>query len=773
MLNYYLNKKYDQTYVMNFLGEQILTPNNNSVSLKIEPVKGILIIDNITIQIEGENNNQYVKSFFKWKNSKDWSNSGSISQLSGITICSTKNLELELLLFRIDDNNPTPTDIKIKSIQISGTFEFTKTDSVATLNKYETTVIIDVKDIYKIFKINDFQVISSKTLGNVFTIKFRFSQDDGITWSMWEPLTKQNITTVKWNKLRFVKMQYLCEKSQDTTSTVQIFDILLEGEFQNVSANYLKTNKYGVKQDCLTSYLNDNVAYKLNMNYYTDGLSCYLDSNASIDSLVSSLNTDNIWKPYEVSKITTLHNFLANNINETFGHVVEYHLTSPDSNGQDNIIHEYQLFNIVDMKKIKVIVPENRFPDNQVVINQFNLDLFDTFKINIMKDEFKKYFGIDKRPGEKDIIYFCQTNRMYSVKHAQIHKDVMNSGIYYNVILEKYETRANILNKNKESADAIFNLTNNSTLENLFGLEVDNEMKKISNKKQLKPRSFDLIRSEINSRTKLIEEKVAVGNIEFIESYYNFKNIDKNELGVQYITGDNVINGSDNRTIIMWFKFDNEYSSDKAITKKVLQSYDIDQEMYNLVDNLDENGGYKVWYQNDIITLQLNEKGYELGVELITNIWYGLVISINNRQGKVEMNLYRRDSSIMVTLFNLDTYDKLELDLVKDFTDIEYEMENNGFRAVTNIETDGNNFELLNNISYDIDEFYYEHKRNVGVLGSNINWSNLRIFNDVISSDKINNVLKESIITDSQYLIIADNCNKKLNTINFKNKNWK
>lgn len=87
---------------------------------------------------------------------------------------------------------------------------------------------------------------------------------------------------------------------------------------------------------------------------------------------------------------------------------------------------------------------------------------------------------------------------MYTVKHTQIHKDVLNGGIYYDVILEKYEKRSNVLNRIEETKEKIDMLTRNNTIDELFGFDIDKDQKQILNKEQLIPKSFDFNRKEIN-----------------------------------------------------------------------------------------------------------------------------------------------------------------------------------------------------------------------------------------------------------------------------------
>ena len=353
------------------------------------------------------------------------------------------------------------------------------------------------------------------------------------------------------------------------------------------------------------------------------------------------------------------------------------------------LFFEYQLFNIVDVKSIKVLVPENNFPDNQVIINQFNLDLFDTFKIAITKDEFKKAFGIEFRPGKEDILYFCQTNRMYIVKHAQIHKDIMGAGIYYDVILEKYEKRANVINRIQESKDKIDALTRNTTIDELFGADIKEQQDKIGNKEQTKPLSFDFNRKLIHKN--IIYNKTSLTNgvdNDIIRNYYTLSNVPDTEVAVVYNNKDNDLKISDNRLFTFWFNIPNKYGDDMKINSKVLDSYNIpNSKIFNMINNYSDDGlGYKIWYQNDKIWFMINDKVFKLSAPLFTNIWYALVINFNQRQGKISIKVFRRQGDIKMMLYHPASFDIIDLDVKTEKTDIEYEINTNGFKPFNNVE---------------------------------------------------------------------------------------
>ena len=80
---------------------------------------------------------------------------------------------------------------------------------------------------------------------------------------------------------------------------------------------------------------------------------------------------------------------------------------------------------------------------------------------------------------------------------------------------------------------------------------------------------------------------------------------------------------------------------------------------------------------------------------------------------------------------------------------------------------------LLYSISYDIDPIEFTHEQRLRVFGSNVYMSNIRIFDSIIPTDSITNILKQNIIVDSQHLILADNANKQLVTTNLWTKNFR
>jgi hypothetical protein len=829
-MNYLLDKKYDETFTINFIGTEEFHPGDTLRLTMPECMKNIKTLDGYSDEVSGETASVYLKILFRYKYStdKDWSDPLPLSDLTLIELCSRKCLLIELLYFRMDDGGPNSgVTITLTNPSINGTYTLTTGDAFIVLTPSDNVQILESGDFLKIFSISDFEVISTPKYGSpLFNIQYRFSQDGQMTWTEWEPLTKANISTVHWDKTRFVELQYLF--SGTTESNVKIYEVILYGDFQNVTANSIKLNMYGLKENCVniafppagiteatsginektpttntkapdsttTTMINEASEYQLRMNWVTNGLNCFTDSgdvvNLSVTEQLAQENAANsagFWNPYEFQKATEWQNLLANQIAQMLGMVVEYHLTDPDGNGIDRVIHEQQLFNIVDMKTIKVLVPDNQFPENQIVINQFNLDLFDTFKINILKDEFKKAFGITKRPGQQDIIYFCQINRMFIIKHAQIHRDVMNSGIYYDVVLEKYEKRANVLNRMEESKNRIEELTRNTTIDDLFGFDEKNDMTKIANKIQLKPESFDPIRSVINARTRMIREPIMNGDIKVIESYYDFANVAQTEYAVQYTKADNNVKESDNRSFIFWFNFPNDYSEGKAISKKMIAGYDVSSNKYVMLNNMTGDTliansddsytnsiGYKVWFQSNKIYYMINNTTHVMDAPIMTDVWYALLINMDQRQRTCDMKLLRRNTVITVLLFQPDTYERLEMEY--DDPDLPYEINVNGFKPVDNIETTSTQaqatfVEMGSYSKSNVEPVQFSHNLDFTIFGSKMKLSNIRVMDDLVRPEFQQIVLNELVIKDAQHLILGDNATKKIFTTNYPNKQWR
>lgn len=784
-LTYVLSKKFDETYIASFIGgpQQI---SDSGYKFTTDEITNLTSVDSFSDTTEGETSTVYFTKYFKYFTNDTWSELLPIAQITGLTF-SGCDVTFELYYYRTLDGT-ADTPLYVNNIMINGEYALTEYDSEAILQNESDIVLLKPKDVYKIFSLTDFNVIANH---NYYNIRYHFTQNAGRTYTDWEPLTTENISTIKLNPLRFAQVEYSIQNM--SASPLVVYDIILIGDFQNVSANYLKTNRYGLKEDCMTILqnvtFNNSVqsttggiagsSMSVNNNLYQTCLSSYQSSNDVVNEVTynNQQNSSSLWNPYASNQIVNLANMLGNQISDMLGWNVEYHLTEPDGNGIDMYKYEYTLKNVIAYNIVKVLVPNNKFPVEQIIVNNFNLDYFDTFEIHVTKDEFKNKFGITRRPNKDDILYICEANMLYYVKHAQPVRKVMNAATYYKLILEKYEYKANIRNLDEDSRTRIEELTNNTTIDELFGAEQKLEENKIANKEQTYPTTFDKNRQTISSYVTIVKDSyVDVDNFYFIKSYYDLSNTKiKNRSAIDYKKMDSTLLKSDNRSIIMWVNFKNKYDEDAALTTVVYNNYSISTTDELALFNNYLTGstlGYKLSYRNNKLNFKINADTYSINKQLLTNVWYAFVVNLNQRQETLDLQIYKRNTTVSIVLFHPTTYIKQEVDSTDTTT--YNSLIAQGYKPVTNEEsllpTD---LELVTGSTFTINPYEFEHSSGITLYGSNIYCSNIRILDEIIESDNITNILKEEILRDEQHIILSDNATKSLFSKTYLNKNWK
>ena len=614
--------------------------------------------------------------------------------------------------------------IKLLDYTLNGAVARSITDgeSIITLNTTNTSIVIKPPYIYKVFKIDDIEILSSGDITNA-NIKYRFSQDYGRTVSQWEPLTKENISNVRINPVRFFQIEYLIEYSG--SSIVKIFDINLIGDFQNVTLDAQKTNLYGVRENCSCLMLGI-VGGTASDSNSTSGL---LDGSSCDASPLKPLTPDDISKlfqPYQQTQAVNLLNQLSNDSTQMFGHDVVYFLTDPDKKGIDFTFHEYQLYNYVCSEMMKIAVDGNNFPDNQIAMNQFDLSLFDSFEVHIPKEMFKKAFGVEKRPSKEDFLWFCNLNRMFQVEHAQQFRNFNNSALYYKVMLKKYVQKSNIIGVNQTITDKVKELTKNSTIDELFGLENSLDKKDVANKEQFRPLTRDVLRTEIlvDIDKELIENSTNI----ISKSNYDLNSITYQSTGVTYRNFRDYFKVSDNFSFMLWFNINNYTVNDS----------------YNFIKYYDDTNslGFKINLESDVISFTLNTDSYNFAIGVTGNAnalqegtWYSYLVNVDQRQRKINQWIYKRNTDVESDASSIDsTILKKVYSQENDLTIVNFELENT----------------------------------NATILGSDMKITNIRLFNDIVPESEHSKLLNQAIIgEDYRYLIFADNANMRLTLPNY------
>ena len=615
--------------------------------------------------------------------------------------------------------------IRILEYSLNGTLyaDVNDNDGVIILPSGES-ILVKPPYIYKVFKINDVEIISSTGYTDT-EILYRFSQDNSRTWSEWEPLTGPNLSTRRITPVRFFQIQY--SVTNNSSSTIKIQDINIIGNFQNVTLDYKKSNLYGMRECCQS---NLNGSYDENGNFIPNtnlnasgGSSC---DSTDIFTSMTPAESSQLYNPYAQNTAIDLLNKLSNDAQQMFGHTVIYFVTDPDIKGDDFSLHEYSLYNVVCNEELKITVENNNFPDSQITFNQFDLNLFESMEVQITKEQFKQKFGVQRRPSKEDIIYFCNLNRLFIVDHAQQFRSFNNTAVYYKLILKKYNQKSNVQAGNTEIKNQLDMLTQNSTIEQLFGNDIQMDKDSIANKQQHTTLTKDPIRLEYNAiiNKELIENSSTIVS----KSNYDLSTVGFGEAAVEYFNLKSVLKVSDNIGFTCWFNINN---------------YIID-EVYNLFDYYDsaDNIGWNANLKNDRISVQLNGDEYTfdlLGTNdvlaLEEETWYGYVLNIDQRQRTISQYVYKRNV---------------------DFEEDAARLSSTILREVYS------NTQKMTPVDYEIENI------NPAVLGSDMRMTNIRLFDEIIPLDQHNKILNEYIIrNDSKYLVFGDNATAKLSLPNF------
>jgi hypothetical protein len=409
-----------------------------------------------------------------------------------------------------------------------------------------------------------------------------------------------------------------------------------------------------------------------------------------------------------------------------FGHDVVYFLTDPDRKGIDFTFHEYQLYNYVCSEMMKIAVDGNNFPDNQIAMNQFDLSLFDSFEVHIPKEMFKKAFGVEKRPSKEDFLWFCNLNRMFQVEHAQQFRNFNNSALYYKVMLKKYVQKSNIIGVNQTITDKVKELTKNSTIDELFGLENSIDKKDVANKEQFRPLTRDVLRTEIlvDIDKELIENSTNI----ISKSNYDLNSITYQSTGVTYRNFRDYFKVSDNFSFMLWFNINNYTVNDS----------------YNFIKYYDDTNslGFKINLESDVISFTLNTDSYNFAIGVTGNAnalqegtWYSYLVNVDQRQRKINQWIYKRNTDVESDASSIDsTILKKVYSQENDLTIVNFELENT----------------------------------NATILGSDMKITNIRLFNDIVPESEHSKLLNQAIIgEDYRYLIFADNANMRLTLPNY------
>jgi hypothetical protein len=624
------------------------------------------------------------------------------------------------------------------------------TEPIFCLENVGDQVIFKPPFTLKVYQIDSFSVevdgICSTSWNPCLQIEFRYSFNSRYWDSAWLPLTLANLKCIKPNPLKFFYIEFKFTKICDNNEIpICVTDIVVNGSIQNVTNDYDKINRFGLRSDC--NYGDDDITVNSSSGivevYNPSTGECVTTSKCDNNAIIphdwsadlQSCGQFGTFNPYNTNQTLALNEKIANDISNMFGWEVDYYKTEANDAGIDFVLHEFGTYDTVNKQKLKVLVPDNKFPEDQIGFNMFNLALFDSFEIHITRKEFYSKFGVGVRPGQKDFLFFCQVNKWFEVEHAQSFRDFMNASIYYKVTLTKKQDDTNI--DNGTYTNDFNDMIKNNQLDNLFGQNVKEDIKHVVNDPLLQ--NLTEIDS-LNTKLKYDDNVEILANIGVDkEEILDYKNPDpivlnvyvpsieadlenatniisrnyydltsrNGDVAIVYQQLDNDICDCCNRALTVWF---NVYKYQSGMIYNIINNY-----------NSTNNQGYKVDFVDGRLEIIWFGQVFDIDVHISPNKWYGLVVNFNQKQGLIEVYLYKRKSE-----FNCSTTD---LDLVDEAT-----------LPLTPVRFKG---ELV-----------------LKLKGSYMYWTNMRIFTEVIPKSNIELILNQLIVKNTEYLLCADNAAK-------------
>lgn len=407
---------------------------------------------------------------------------------------------------------------------------------------------------------------SGETPPNSFLfLEFRWSTN-GINWSLWSPLTE---------------------------NSAQSLVILPDNPF------YIEVRMTTVSDENSSPYyppgtpLNPPIVlldFELDLTYKSVDPRDFMQVSAPLcgkeltNYPVVFSNCQFTFKPYEVNRAINLYQDMSRVVNEVFGHEVVYYSVQPQGRGKDVVLKEYTLFSVVDEKCVKVMVPNNQFPDAAINFDSWGLNFQQPFEIHIDRKYFESIFGKGSQPRKRDIIFFPLTNRIYQIDSMYVYRDINNYPVYFKVQLVKYEIKKNTTFLNPEAEEALHDYTVNT--QELFGEQVKNEEIDLTKPQQYtitsQRRFQDPARSYINKNLPLIEYSLNNNWTIVFDSYYDLdrafiddpntidssspSKTDEEKDAVRW-KAEPILAESEERCFTCWFRLQNYLDRSKLVPK--------------------------------------------------------------------------------------------------------------------------------------------------------------------------------------------------------------
>lgn len=642
------------------------------------------------------------------------------------------------------------------------------------INEIGDTILIKLEKPYtKIKRIASFiDDVKGEDTSNFFSKYFRWSIDN-VNFSEFIPLTDINLQKLELDPTNDFWIEYKYETVElDTGNSLEFISISLE----------VITDDGRILEEM-----------QVNIN------SC--DIGCVNNLIIEDCCNDNVFNPYDwANNANCLYDQLSEVTTKLFGHCVDYYRVEPDKKNRDPFLKEDTIFNRNYKAKIKVLVPDNEFPSNEIQFDPFLGMTSEGFEIHITRKEFEEAFGPNERPRERDSLYIELNRKKYEVSSVMLSDEIHQMHAYWRVKLKKWEDKANI-NSEEDIKDELEELT--SSMEEAFGADTE-----IDTLKVVKPLQYntiglgddDYIRKEINKDITIVDEKINNNWTIVSKNYYDLNTLPPNTIALKYRK--NVrLTESEDRAFSFWFRSklpkDKNYVSISAISNNndFLQVTTTTENNFNagdiiefknlqgfnnnifyikdIIDNFNFvvdvkyvntnivssskvriksvatvlhgyesnnlHDGMSIQILNNYVHIIINNESYTFNLGFDTfdeNIWYSAIINLSNNFKQLGLHLYK---------------------LEKPLTYVNPQLQDTSLNLIYS------NIKELN------DKILIDSYAKWSLLSSPINLTNIRIFKSIIEEESRELVLNQYVVKDSHLSILVDNAVIQLKLLKFKN----
>lgn len=424
---------------------------------------------------------------------------------------------------------------------------------------------------------------------------------------------------------------------------------------------------------------------------------------------VECVDSENVFKPYELTKNNNVYNQLVEISSEVFGHTVRYYRTEPDARSKDVIFKEYSLFAVADSGDLKVSVPDNEFPTEAFEYDIFGMS-FEEFEIHITDYQFQKTFGEKLRPRIKDYLYLPINNKMYEVKAVELADEFNIQHTYWRVMLGKYQERSAVAKPEAietEMQDLVVGM------DDVFGEEIQDTFEKTTKPQQLKTTAHqwdDGIRQSSAANLRIVDYDLKNRWTVVSKNYYDLSSVNTDEIAIDYVSKSQ-LTIDENLAFTTWFSpvFDT-----------------MDNTKYQLINGDLFGEGFVARISSSKLEISLNGEIHTFVHNMIlgSHEWYGIVINMSNTFRELSVHIYHLDES------------------------------NNRNRP----QDANNNLDLQFSETRSITQAYvWDVEKPYQLRGGKVKLTNVRLWKKTIEEEQHNNILNQSLVRDSHLARIIDN----------------